>query len=178
MFVISNTLRRRGLAAAIFMSAGLLITGSASAGSDTAALTVSTTVSANCTIATSALAFGVYDPIVANSASDLDGTGTVSVTCTNGSAASVTLGQGANAAGGSTDDVPLRQMNDGGVNNIAYFLYSDVGRTAVWGNTTNSDLDHTGTGASTDLTVYGRITGGQNVPAAAYTDTVVATVTF
>src|SRR5690606_13794436 len=109
--------------------------------------------------------FGVYDPVVANSGSDLDGTGTVSVTCTNGSAVAVTLGQGANAAGSSTDDVPLRQMNDTGLNNIAYFLYSDSGRTTVWGNTTLSDVEHTGTGLSTDLTVYGRITGGQNVPA-------------
>ncbi|MFM6073490.1 MAG: spore coat protein U domain-containing protein, partial [Dolichospermum sp.] len=39
-------------------------------------------------------------------------------------------------------------------------------------------VSHTGTGNASNITVYGRIGRGQNVPAGSYTDTVVATVTF
>ena len=39
-------------------------------------------------------------------------------------------------------------------------------------------LAYTGTGASQDLTVYGTLPGGQNVPVGSYSDTVVATITF
>lgn len=156
----------------------LLGTSAVSAGTDTANVAVSATVSANCTITSSGLAFGSYDPVSTNAESDLDATGTVSVTCTNGSAADITLGQGASADTGSTDAVPLRRMSDGGTNYLSYYLYQDSGRTTVWGNTTETDVAHTGTGTSTDITIYGRVTSGQNVPAAAYTDTVVATVTF
>jgi spore coat protein U-like protein len=178
MFFKRNAQGFGALAAMSLISASSLITNTADAATDTANLSVTASVAANCTISTSTLAFGAYDPVVSHSASALEGTGTVSVTCTNGSAVTVALGEGANADAGSTADVPLRRLNDGGVNNLSYFLYSDVGRTTVWGGTTDSDVEHTGTGTSTDLTVYGRIPAGQNVPAAAYTDTVVATVTF
>lgn len=147
------------------------------AASTTSNLSVTATVSANCTISTVAVAFGAYDPIVTNAAADLTGSGTVTVTCTSGSAATVTLGQGANAAGGSTDAVPLRQMASG-AERLAYTLYSDAPRSVVWGNTAGTDVDHVGTGAAANLTVYGSVAAAQNVPAGAYADTVVATVNF
>jgi len=150
----------------------------ANATTATATLSVTATVSANCTIATAPLAFGGYDPIGANAAAPLDGTGTVTVTCTSGSAATITLGQGANAAGGSTDAIPLRRMTDGSSHFLSYFLYQDSGRSTVWGNTGGTGGSATGTGAADSHTVYGRISAGQNVPAGSYSDTVVATVTF
>lgn len=168
---------RSALSAASFLVAAASFIVPASAGTSNANLTVSASVSANCTISTDAVAFGAYDPIVANAAAALEGTGTVTVTCTNGSATKVTLGQGANADAGSTDEVPLRRMASGG-DHLAYFLYSDVARTTVWGNTEGSGVDHEGTGNAVNLTVYGSITAGQNVPAGNYSDTVVATVTF
>ena len=151
------------------------------AATDTDNLLVSASVTATCTIATAPVAFGAYDP---TSVSDLDGTGTVSVLCTNGTAGYVTLGQGLNADGGSTDAIPLRQMAGGaaGAGRLAYHLYSEATRTDVWGNTGSTGLNHAGDGTSTDLTVYGTIPAGQNVIAGsggtAYADTVVATVTF
>lgn len=143
----------------------------------TANLAVSATVSNNCTITTSALSFGSYDPVSANSSAALNGTGGVSVTCTSGASTTVALGQGANANTGSTDAAPLRRMASG-TNRLSYSLYQDAARTAVWGNTVATSVAHTGTGTSTAITVYGAIAGGQNVPAGSYTDTVVATVTF
>lgn len=168
--------RLLGLTAA---SALFLAASSASqAGTQTSSLAVNASVSANCTITTSAVAFGAYDPIVTNATNPLTGTGTVTVVCTNGSAVTVTLDQGANAATGSTDSVPLRQMKDTGADDLAYFLYSDTGRTVVWGNTAPTGENDTGNGAQQVLTVYGSVPAGQNVPAASYSDTVIATVTF
>jgi spore coat protein U-like protein len=160
--------------------AALLIAASVSFASGTATsdLSVSASVADNCTISTSALAFGSYDPISANASSDLDNTGSVSVTCTSGASANVTLGQGSNADTGSTDAAPLRRMADGSSHYLSYSLFSDTNRSTAWGNTSGTGVDHTGTGSSASLTVYGRITAGQNVPAGSYSDTVVATVTF
>jgi spore coat protein U-like protein len=148
------------------------------AGTATSNLSVTASVSANCTISTSPVAFGAYDPVSANAATALDGTGTVTVTCTSVSSATITLGQGSNANTSSTDTVPLRRMTDGSANFLSYFLYQNAGRTTVWGNTAGTGVGHTGTGTATAITVYGRTTAGQNVPAGSYADTVVATVTF
>jgi len=168
--------RLLGLTAA---SALFLAASSAShAGTQTANLSVTATVAANCTITTAPVAFGAYDPVVANATTPLDGTGTVTVTCTTGSATTITLGQGTNPATGSTDAAPLRQMKDSGTDVLAYALYQDNGRTTVWGNTAGTGVADTGNGAAQNVTVYGAVAAGQNVPAASYSDTVVATVTF
>jgi spore coat protein U-like protein len=160
--------------------AALLVAASVSFAASTATsdLSVTASVADNCIISTSALAFGSYDPISANASSALNGTGSVSVTCTSGASANVTLGQGSNADTGSTDAAPLRRMADGSSHFLSYDLYSDSSRTAAWGNTSGTGVDHTGTGASASLTVYGSAAGGQNVPSGSYSDTVVATVTF
>ncbi len=157
----------------------LLLTGVALGGQSTANLSVTASIQGTCNISTSPVAFGVYDPLTANasSGSDLAGTGTVAVSCTNGTSGTITLGQGSHAAGGSTDTVPLRQMQSGS-NQLAYFLYSDNSRSVVWGNTAGAGVVHNGTGSSTDLTVYGLVTKGQALPAGSYSDTVVATITF
>jgi len=158
-----------------------LALGSASsvdAATATSNLSVTASVSANCTISTTAVAFGAYDAVGANAAAPLNGTGSVSVTCTSGASTTVTLGQGSNADTGSTAAAPVRRMKDSGTNFLSYALYSDTGRTTAWGDTSGTGLAHTGTGTLTALTVYGQIAAGQNVPAASYSDTVVATVTF
>ncbi len=143
----------------------------------TAELEVSATIAASCTISTTAVAFGAYDPIVANASVAQDGTGTVTTTCTIGSAAAVTLNQGSHPLEGSTDPAPVRQMAKGD-DLLVYFLYSNIGRTTVWGNTTDVDVEANGTGEGLVLTVYGAVTPGQNKPAGIYADTVVANVTF
>lgn len=158
--------------------AGMLCAGQASAATATANLAVSASVSASCSISTTALAFGAYDPVGANASSPLDASGSVVVTCTNGSSTTVTLGQGTHANTGSSDTTPLRRLKDAGTNYLSYALYQDAGRTTAWGNTAGTGVGHTGAGTATSIAVYGRISGGQNVASGAYTDTVVATVTF
>jgi spore coat protein U-like protein len=167
--------RLLAVAAAVTLALG---TSGTDAATQTSNLSVTASVAANCSISTAAVAFGAYDPVGANASANLDATGTVTVTCTSGASTGITLGQGANADTGSTDDVPLRRLTDGSSNFLDYGLFTDASRSTVWGNTAATDVAHTGTGSSTNLTVYGRIPSGQSVPTGSYTDTVVATVTF
>jgi spore coat protein U-like protein len=145
---------------------------SSHADTTTGTLNVSATVASTCATSGGTLGFGTY------AGSQTDATGTLSVTCTLGTAAQITLNGGANQDGG-TADAPVRRMQAGSTGNyLTYQLYSDSGRTSIWGNTTASDVDITGTGVSQSVNVYGRISGSQNVPAGSYTDTVTATITF
>ena len=145
-----------------------------SAATATANLGVSATVTNNCTISTSALAFGSYDPVVANAATNLDGTGTVSVACTKGTTATVGLGLGSNASGST------RRMSDGGGNFLTYELYQDVSHSTVWGNAGAGLLSPAAapSKAARNFTVYGQVASNQDVAAGSYSDTVVATVNF
>jgi spore coat protein U-like protein len=147
-------------------------------GSTPANLLCSASVSANCTISTSPVAFGSYDPISANASAALTTTGGVSVTCTTGASPIITLGQGITPASGSVDGAPLRQMLDASSDVLAYNLYEGSDHLTVWGNTSGTGQAGTADGTLHSLTVYGSIPGGQNVPVGTYGDTVVATVSF
>ncbi|WP_107852345.1 Csu type fimbrial protein [Oceanimonas marisflavi] len=154
---------------------GSLVSSAYASSTATDNLSVTATVVANCSLSTSSLSFGDYDPLSGSVA----GTGGVSVTCTRGTAATITLGQGANADTGSTDDAPVRRMKKSdSADYLPYQLYSDNTRTTVWANTNDTGIAHTGDGTSASLTVYGQIAAGQNVPPGSYSDTVVVTVTY
>ena len=155
----------------------VLASSQAFAGTATSNMSVTATVSANCTISAGSLAFGTYDPVVTNATTALNGTATLSVTCTNGAASTLTLGQGSNANTGSTDTAPLRRLKSG-TNFLSYSVYQDSGRTTTWGNTAGTGVSYTGTGTTGSVTVFGAVAAGQNVPGGSYTDTVVATITF
>jgi spore coat protein U-like protein len=164
-----------GVAAAV--SGMALVAGfgsTVSAATATANLGVSATVTNNCTISTAALAFGSYDPVVANASTDLDGTGVVTVACTKGMTATIGLGLGANASGA------VRRMKDAGTNYLTYELYQDAGYATVWGDALAGLLSPVAapSKAARDFTVYGRVTSNQDIPAGSYNDTVVATVNF
>lgn len=136
-------------------------------------LAATATVLNNCSITTAALAFGPYDPVVANASTNLDGTGRVSIACTKGSTATVALGSGSNSSGSS------RRLTDGNSNYLAYELYQDSGRSTVWnGGSGTLTPAPAPSKVARDFTVYGRIVGNQDVPAGSYSDTVVATVNF
>src|SRR5512138_1082750 len=139
-----------------------------SAATATANLGVSATVTNNCTISTTALAFGSYDPVVANAATNLDGTGTVSVACTKGTTATVGLGVGSNASGST------RRMTDGSGNFLTYELYQDASHTTVWGNAGGGLLSPAAapSKATRNFTVYGQVASNQDVTAGSYSDTV------
>jgi len=142
-------------------------------GSATANLNVSANVKRNCTIVTDPVNFGNYD---ATSGATVDQQGAIRLTCTKGTPATITLGNGATPQGGQramAGGTPAGFLN--------YELYSNAGRSQRWGTAGAETL--TPPSAPDNLehafTVYGRILSGQTaVSQGAYSDSVVATVNF
>ena len=160
-----------GLAAGL-LTIALAATPASSATTSTT-LNVSATVTANCTVSSSALAFGAVNPL---SGSDVDASGGITVTCTNGTGWTAAAGVGA----GSGASFASRRMT-AGANLLSYNLYTDAARTSVWGDGTGStaQFSNTGSGVAQAVTVYGRVPSGQvTVPPGSYADTVSVTVTY
>lgn len=165
--------RRRAAGAAFGLLCAAALATPAHAGTVSSNLAVSATVNANCTISTTPLDFGSIDALTGAA---VNGTGGISVACTNGTswtaAASVGSGSGATFA--------VRKMSDGS-DTLNYTLYTDGTRTTVWGDGTGGSgtIGNTGTGSTQNVTVYARIAAGQtSVPAGDYDDTVSVTITY
>ena len=128
------------------------------AATSTSTMTVQMTITATCTVnSASALNFGTQGILSTN----VDQTSTIQVTCTNTTPYNI----GLDAGTGSGATVAVRKLTSGGAT-VNYSLYSDTGRTTVWGTTIGTDtVAATGSGAAQNYTVYGRIPAGQNVNA-------------
>jgi spore coat protein U-like protein len=174
--------RRTAAALCLATGAAFLIGGSAYAATTTANLGVGSSVAANCTIATATVAFGAYDPVIANAAVARTATGSITVACTAGSAPTITLGLGANAVGA------VRKLASG-ADRLNYELYQPPNTTpgtacgtltTVWGTSGANIFTPTSPASKVALTynVCGSIPAGQDVGVGAYSDTVVATVNF
>jgi spore coat protein U-like protein len=101
-------------------------------------------------------------------------TSTLQLQCTNTTPYNI----GLDAGTGSGANVAARKMTNG-ANTITYSLYSDSGRTTVWGNTVGTNtVSATGNGASQSYTVCGRVPSQTTPAAATYTDTITVTVTY
>ena len=133
---------------------------------------VTATVEDTCSISATNIAFGAYDP----DAGHLNGTTTLTVTCTENTTYDIGLDTGSNGASATTTS---RAMDDGLSNYLDYELYQDSGRTTVWGDTVGTDtVSQTSTGGDESHTVYGQIPGSQFVPAGSYSDTINVTITY
>jgi spore coat protein U-like protein len=168
---------------AIAFAAALLEAGSLAGASATASLGVSVAVSGNCQISTASVAFGMYDPVLVNFTAPATGTGGVTITCTRGTSAALTLGPGANPSGST------RRMR-GGTSFISYELYMPASVSPgapcsfaspkVWG-AAGDNVFTSSSAPSRDPRSYnvcGRIPEAQDVLAATYLDAVVATANF
>ena len=162
------------IASAIALGAAALAS-PAYAGTSTGTMTVTTSVEMSCSITTVPMNFSSYDP---TSNTDLDATAIITSTCTSGGATVMTMGQGAHALTGSSVTTPLRAMDDGNDNALGYFLYTNIARDIVWGDTADTGKAITATGNADPTTVYGRIPKGQTPPAGSYTDSVLVTLTY
>jgi len=143
-------------------------------GIDQRFFTATVTVISECTVSSSTVNFGAYDPVSANASTPNDSTGTVNVYCTTGTLATVSLDAGSHASGstrrllGTTGDF------------LTYEIYNDSARSVVW-NTVNTD---SGTSVSKltpingGFTAYGRIPAAQDVRIGSYSDTVLVTVNY
>ena len=141
------------------------------AATSTATMTVQMTITASCTVNSAAtLNFGTQGVLTTN----VDQTSTIQVTCTNTTPYNIGLNVGTGA--GAT--VASRKMTSGG-NTVNYTLYSNAGRTTVWGNTVGTDtVAATGNGSGQNYTVYGRVPPQAAPAPGTYTDTITVTVTY
>lgn len=134
---------------------------------------VTITITSTCSIDTPAATDVAFGPNP-STATNIDAAGQLNVNCTPGTDYDIALDEGLNAAGGG---ISARAMANG-ADLVPYQLYQDAARSVVWGNTLNTDtLAGTGTGTVQALPVYGRVPSA-GFPAATYTDTVTATVTY
>ena len=149
------------------------------ASSSPVSLSVTASVAAKCIVSsTSVVAFGAYDPIVTNASSgaDLNGTGTVGVSCTPGNGTSISIASSANNSSNQ------RRMAGPGGSYLNYTLYSDSGRTTAWGDGSNGanalTISASSNAAERSFSVYGQVPKGQDVNVGSYSDSVNVTVNF
>jgi spore coat protein U-like protein len=155
------------------LAAGLALVGGTAYAATTVTSTfqVQMTIAAQCIINSAAtLNFGSQGVLSANT----DQTSTLSVQCTNSTAYNI----GLDAGTGSGASVAVRKMTSGG-NTINYSLYTDAGRSTLWGNTIGTDtVSATGNGSAQSYTVYGRVPSQTTPAPGAYADTITVTVTY
>jgi len=141
----------------------------------TGTLSVTATVVKSCSVTGNTLAFGSYGGANNATISQVDGSAAITVACSSGSPYTVALDNGI----GSGATAAARKMTGGigGSDLLTYSLYTDTGRSNVWGGATT--VAGTGNGGTQTLTVYGRIPGSQLAASpGSYTDTVTITVAF
>lgn len=133
--------------------------------------------SAVCTATALGVAFGTYNPL---SATPLDSSGQVTVTCTG---ISLLISYDILLSTGGSGSYAPRKMTVLS-NNLDYNLYTASNRATVWGNGTG------GTSVITDgyvlslgtvirnYPVYGQVPAQQNVATGSYADTIIVTVNY
>lgn len=146
------------------------------AGSATANLTVQTSVEASCaTFNVDNISFAAYTGTAQNAE------GAVTISCISGTSYDIALGAGQGAGATVASRYMTNQTSGLGDQLLEYKLYSDSGRTVLWGDGTSSTSKVAGTanGSNQSHTIYGTITGSQTGrKTGAYSDTVVVTLTF
>jgi spore coat protein U-like protein len=164
----------RKIAATLIAVSSFAVAGTAYAATATGTLSSTATVTSNCTVSTTTVAFGNVD---VTSGSAVNSTGGISVTCTNGTAWAAS----ANAGAGTGASLATRKMANG-ANLLNYVLYTDSARTTVWGDGaggTTATLSDTGSGSAQAKTIYATVPAGQtSLPAGSYSDTVTVTITY
>jgi spore coat protein U-like protein len=168
MLLNLKTTARFGVAA---LSAFLALADRSQAATATSTFAVQVAITATCTInSASTLNFGSVGVLSANT----DQTSTIQVQCTNTTPYNV----GLDAGTGTGATVATRKLTSGG-NTVNYSLFSDAGRTTVWGNTIGTDtVAGTGNGAAQSFSVFGRIPAQSTPAPGSYADTITVTVTY
>jgi spore coat protein U-like protein len=116
-----------------------------------------------------------YDP---SSPTPATGSPYLFVTCTNGTAWSLSFDQGLHADAGSTCTSPLRRAASG-VSMLRYELYRDSSNTQLLGCDGSNVFTGVGTASMQESILFFRIPAGQSPSVTGtHTDTVVTTVTF
>lgn len=151
----------------LFAAAALLAAsaGPAFAAQATGTLQVQATVLNTCAVSTTPVVFSNVGLTAATA------NGGITVNCTNSDPLSITLD------GGTSADISARVLTHNTLaSTFSYQLYSNAGRTTVWGDGVTGSAFST-SGPSQTLVVYGATTGTP-VAAGSYSDSVHVTVTY
>jgi len=134
------------------------------------------TVSALCTVSTSPADFGSYN-VLLPSAHDI--VTSITVDCNETPPPDVTIAIGPSPNSGGFD--PRQMKLASGSEFINYNLYTDSGRTQIWGDGSGSTFtltDKVFRRAPWIATVYGRIPPEQNVSIGTYNETLTVTIVW
>lgn len=152
----------------------LLATAAVYAQTATTTFPVTATVSSSCIISATNHDFGIYSP--SSPTDNINGTNTLTATCTLAVPYSVGLDVGTTAGATVANRIMKHTVTGETLN---YSLYKAADRLVVLGNTLLVDvISGMGTGLPVGHPVFGKIAAGQNVPAGNYVDTVTATINF
>ena len=152
----------------VFGALGLMC-GVSFAGTATANLNISASVSGACTVTADDLNFGTYDPD-----SGTTGQAIIHINCSNGQDYTVALDDGQHPYSGQR-----RMKHESQDKYLNYDLYQDSGLSQRWGSSGSEVVSDTGTGSEQQKTVYGKIPSGQSsAPVGSYSDTVTVTVSW
>jgi spore coat protein U-like protein len=170
------------LAPALVLTVAALALGSeASADTVQSAMPVTASVAAVCQVQNVLNTTMGYDPVVNRTTAARQET-TFDVVCTKGATYQVSLDQGKKPDAASTCATPVRQMENAtqpGVY-LPYNVYSDSAYTKIWGCDASNLASFTALSGLSPTSVHYYVSAeeGQDVPAGAYTDQMVITVTF
>ena len=170
---------RRALATCSLASALVALPAPAVAASGTFHVVSTVRVTSACAYnGTPSLAFGSYNPVVANASAPATATATLSVVCPVAHAYTVTanLGQHSASAASTCATGRCTRAMSNGARFLSYDIYTTPSHTTVW-NSVNA-IASTGSGTAQSNKVYGYVPPAEIAPAGNYTDTVTVTVTF
>jgi len=174
MNIKQNSTKLAIVAGILVGSAGLTVP--VFADTEDSSMQVTAGIGKNCVIETTNISFGSYDPANVNATAHLDATGTITTTCTIGTAGEVLINYGANVAVESTD---RRMIGTDTSVYLGYEVYSNSDRQSIWSGEANNGVDITAAGVGEEMTVYARIPGGQTSAANdSYTDTLTVVVSY
>jgi len=147
----------------------------APAASPSTTLNAATSVAAKCTTLTAnAITFDAYVPDEAN---DNTKDTTVTVKCTLNTPITIAMDKGTN--GSSTSARKLKITDGTHADTLSYNLYSNAGRTTLWGEGSDK-VSKIGEGLlmTSTYNVYGKIPAAQDVTPGSYADAVTVTVAY
>jgi spore coat protein U-like protein len=160
------------------VAAGILVavSGVAQAASPaTASFGVSASVAANCIVTAVPMPFGAYDGTAAKTTSQ-----DLKVRCTKNLPYTVKL------SGGDASSFAPRKLKDAGTNTLEYNLFSDGGRTSVWGDGVGASAvagigAGMGVASANTHTIFAELfnsLANQDAPAGTYADTITVEVAY
>lgn len=128
--------------------------------------------SGSCSIIASDLSFGTARSLDGG----IDGNAALGVTCTQGTPYAVALSGG--TAGSDVAHRRMGRIGAQGMDYIGYQLYSDNGRTQVWGDGPGQAVAGVGTGMPITHPVFGRVASQATPLPGDFQDTVTATISY